>query len=500
MSFEDEIEFPASRVAPLTAAEERLARLPTDGRRADARQQGAREVRTVPFSEVKLEVPKWLWRPRIPHAALTLLLGDPYLGKSLLSCWLAARLTTGDLTGMPGVVLFSNVEDSYAARVKPRLIAAGANLERVYHFDPRLDGAEDGLWIPDDLPHIEEQIAHRGADLLVIDPVMAHLPEKIDSHKDQSVRRALAPLQRIAEEHDTAVLGLIHPNKSLGREVLRRSGGSMGFQGAARSGLLLARDPDDPEGEDGRRRVLAQTGNNYGDIAPSLLFEVQPVLVPAQDTSPEVETARITEVGVSDYTSSQLLDVPKDPGDSEADARDARVVAFVAEHDGTSQKKIEDGVGGKRDLVRESLGRLLQAGRLIKQDPEKNGLPTKWRLGSRRGDGRGGEVPRRAVSEAAATSPRQQHLSEVRGEVQPASDTDTAPPRPLAPAPRPREGHAAHTNGHTPNEDQIRDVLRRYPEYDRPDWPQSELERFVADILARETARVTQTVDHLEDT
>ena len=139
----------------------------------------------------------------------------------------------------------------------PRLLAAGAELERIVFPPPASDGLERTLRLPNDVNYLGELIASTAAKLVVFDPLVAHLPAKVNSWQDQSLRGALAPLAALAQELGTAVLLIAHLNKGRDADPLRRLGGSIGLAAAARSLLLLARDPDDPEGETGARRVLA---------------------------------------------------------------------------------------------------------------------------------------------------------------------------------------------------------------------------------------------------
>jgi hypothetical protein len=86
-----------------------------------------------------------------------------------------------------------------------------------------------------------------------------------------------------------------------------RLGGSGAFGNAARSVLLLDRDPDDPDGEEGNQRVLAHIKCNVAPLAPSLLYAVKPILLPANETDPEVETSRLELIGESPHNGRALL-------------------------------------------------------------------------------------------------------------------------------------------------------------------------------------------------
>ena len=274
-------------------------------------------ARATAFATIEREQVRWLWPGRIPLGMLTLLIGDPGLGKSLLTCDLASRLTRA-----VGVALMVTAEDSIGATVRPRLEATEADLSRVFNFVMVRGGEEDGLALPDDIPALNGLVEHHQARLVVIDPLMAHLPEGVNSWRDQSVRGALAPLRRMAEARDCAVLVVAHLNKGQDTNALRRTGGSMGIPAAARSALLLARDPDDPEGEQGNQRVLAHVKTNVSAPAPSLACRVEPVLLPGDERDESARLVLGEEVAI---TGEDLL--KRQDGDERTALADA--VAFL---------------------------------------------------------------------------------------------------------------------------------------------------------------------------
>ena len=108
---------------------------------------------------------------------------------------------------------------------------------------PPIPGGDDLPSIPDDLGALRQAITGRNAVLVVVDPLMAFLGGDVNSDRDQDVRRALAPLARVAEETGCAVLVLRHNSKAQQSNVLYRGGGLIGIIGAARSGLVVARTP-----------------------------------------------------------------------------------------------------------------------------------------------------------------------------------------------------------------------------------------------------------------
>jgi hypothetical protein len=159
---------------------------------------------------------------------------------------------------------------------------------------------ERTICIPNDLHIVERAIGRVGAALVIADPLMAFLGEKTDAHKDQHIRRALAPTAALAERTGATILIVRHLNKAAGGNTLYRGGGSIGIIGAARSGLVVAKDPEDPE-----RRILAANKHNLSSAAPSLVFSLE--------TAPN-GTARVAWGGTSELSASDIL---KEPADSE---------------------------------------------------------------------------------------------------------------------------------------------------------------------------------------
>ena len=260
------------------------------------------KVELLRASQLTARPVDWLWPGRVPTGGLTVLAGEPGLGKSLLSLWLASRLSRGELGESPATSLLLTAEDSPEHTVLPRLVAAGADLERIAFPPPGRDGLERMIRLPDDIGYLSELVTQAAAKLVVFDPLVAYLPGKVNSWQDQSLRGALAPLAALAQEHGTAVLLIAHLNKGRDADPLRRLGGSIGLGAAARSMLLLTRDPDDPEGATGARRVLAQAKSNLGLLEPSLAYRIE-----TSALAGDVKGAHLEPTGTSRLTAAELL-------------------------------------------------------------------------------------------------------------------------------------------------------------------------------------------------
>lgn len=257
------------------------------------------------LSEVVAERVCWLWEKRIPLGKLTIVEGDPGLGKSALLIDLAARVSVGRPLpdGSPceaGGVVICSAEDGVADTIRPRLDAAGGDPDKVLDLATVEDGYDGRfLSIPEDMDVLRRAIERVDAKLVIVDPLTAFLSGKLNAHKDQDVRRGLTPLARLAEEKGAAVVVVRHLNKAEGGNPLYRGGMSIGIIGTARSALLVAKDP-----EDDRRRVLAPQKGNLAKLAPSLAF----VLEEAPNGAVRVEWK-----GETTHTANSLLAAPANP-------------------------------------------------------------------------------------------------------------------------------------------------------------------------------------------
>lgn len=263
------------------------------------------------LADVEPEQVTWLWDRRIPRGKLTIIDGDPDLGKSALSTDLAARVSVGRTfpDGAPGEkagVVLMNAEDGLADTIRPRLDAAGGDATKVLSLATEVDeeGYERILSIPEDIPIIERGIKQMGAALVVVDPLMAFLSPEINAHKDQDVRRGLAPLANMAERTGAAIVVVRHLNKMSGGNAKYRGGGSIGIIGAARSGLVVGEHPQDED-----LRILASNKGNLCKKAPSLQYRIKTALN---------GSARVEWEGESHLNASDLIQAPDTPEEKSA--------------------------------------------------------------------------------------------------------------------------------------------------------------------------------------
>jgi hypothetical protein len=227
----------------------------------------------VPFQSIADQPVEWLWHHRLAVGHLHLLDGDPNQGKSFILADLIARLSSGrpwpDGSPSPGpaACVLLNGEDRVAGTTRARLLAAGADPERVHVWDRR--AGERRPLLPSAIKELDDILGRTGARLLAIDPIMPFLEPGINVGSDAGIRRALDPLDELAERHRCTVLMSRHLRKASSARSLYGGLGSIAFIGACRLAYLAGVDPNDPT-----RSILAQNKSNLGPLTSSLAYTI----------------------------------------------------------------------------------------------------------------------------------------------------------------------------------------------------------------------------------
>jgi hypothetical protein len=307
---------------------------------------------SVRAADVRPEVVEWLWENYVPRGMTTVVGGFPGVGKSTIDYDLAARVSRQD-----EVVLVLTAEDHLAAVVRPRLEAAGAdlNLVRIVTIP---------ITLPEDVGQLKEIVQEFEATLVIVDPLVAFIGDGINTHRDHHVRRVLAPLADLAEETRAAVVVVIHTNKGAGTEPLMRISGSIGFTGAARSVLLAADDPQD-EG----RRILAVVKSNLAEMPPPLAYRLVGV-----DLGNGIVTSRVEWLGEAPEVDVQQLLAGRDP---ERETVIGEAMDFLRE------LGVQDRALAQTILVRDAKTQGIEE-RTLQRARRRLGIPT-WRHGFGRG-------------------------------------------------------------------------------------------------------------------
>ena len=225
-------------------------------------------VKIIRMSDVELTPVEWLWKPYLPFGKLSVLQGNPGEGKTYFAMHLAAACTNGKLLPNmermePFNVIYQTAEDGLGDTVKPRLIEAGADLDRVLV----IDDSDVQLTLSDE--RIEKAIIENNARLVIIDPIQAYLGADVDMNRANEVRPIFMRLGQVAQRTGCAILLIGHLNKAAGMQSLQRGLGSIDIAAAVRSVMFIGKLKHDPS-----MRILTHEKSSLAPPGMSLAFSL----------------------------------------------------------------------------------------------------------------------------------------------------------------------------------------------------------------------------------
>jgi len=234
-----------------------------------AKAYSERDNGLVNMSTVGVETVNWLWWPYIPLAKLTLLEGDPGVGKSWVSLAIATAISLGKgLLGMemrePARVLIATAEDGLGDTIRPRLNDMKADVNQIDAIKDVLDFSNSGLTI------LEGYIKQVKPALVVIDPLVAYIGARVDMHRANETRAILATLANMAERNGCAILAIRHLTKGGTMKPIYRGQGSIDFAAACRSMLMAGCDPENEQ-----KRGIVHIKSNLAPKGKAIGFELR---------------------------------------------------------------------------------------------------------------------------------------------------------------------------------------------------------------------------------
>ena len=245
----------------------------------------------INMETVEVEQIEWLLYPFIPFGKVTIIQGDPGEGKTTMVLQIIAKLTRGepivlnlqsqkeaqkdneenlkqevlsqDNPIQPVNVIYQTAEDGLGDTIKPRLLAAGADCSRVLVIDDR----EQPLTMLD--VRLEEAIMQTKARMVVLDPIQGFLGTDVDMHRANEIRPLMKRMAVLAEKYHCAIILIGHMNKNSNGKSSYRGLGSIDFQAAARSVLIVGRLKDEPE-----TRVMCHVKSSLAPEGKSVAFRL----------------------------------------------------------------------------------------------------------------------------------------------------------------------------------------------------------------------------------
>ena len=300
-------------------------------------------LKLINMEQVEVEKIDWLLYPFIPFGKVTIVQGDPGEGKTTMVLQIIAKLTKGEAVLPSGSdepaleektmdlepinVIYQTAEDGLGDTIKPRLLSAGADCSRVMVIDDN----DQALTMMD--ARLEEAIIKTNARLVVLDPIQGFLGTAVDMHRANEIRPLMKRVAVLAEKYHCAIILIGHMNKNSNGKSSYRGLGSIDFQAAARSVLIVGRIKDEPE-----IRVVCHVKSSLAPEGKSIAFRL------------DKETG-FEWIGEYDISADDLLS-----GDSRGQ-KSRKAKEFLMEilaNGGMAQRKIEE-EAEKRGLKKKTL-------------------------------------------------------------------------------------------------------------------------------------------------
>lgn len=267
-------------------------------------------IRTISFADMPApEAVDWVrgehLNGRFPLGELTMLYGDPGVGKGTITVALIAEITNAG-----GTVLISSPEDDPIRVIKPRLIAAGVDLTRCHTIDSVRDYGAQAIDLAGEHHKIIERALHHKADVIILDPISEHLSADVKNERDN--RDALGPYLQSCREHRIATIAVGHTNRTAGGSGYMRAGGSSALYKIARSAFIVGHIPAPAEDGEARKDVaLAHGKTNLGKKMPTLVYRINTEELTVDEQGRPVYTSLAVLVGESNLDAEEILDERK---------------------------------------------------------------------------------------------------------------------------------------------------------------------------------------------
>lgn len=322
-------------------------------------------------SQVKPVQVDWWEKHLIPKGCLTLPVGRGNSGKSTTcAAWAAEASTRGE------VVTWLHSEESRSMHIVPKLIAAGADIDKIKFLDVGVqmdDGtiSEALLQLPRDIDRLEEDLVAMGCRFVVFDALTSFKPSKMSANSGDDVRAFLEPIQRMAGRLNAVVLGIAHLGKDGERKARDSVKGASEWTDVPRQVLAFHRDDGEVDG------VISDVKGNLSPSPRSIGYRFESVALPEHG---------IEEVGRVVFTGD--VDTNVDEARRSAapdDDRDDRKESEVWLEDYLTENGETDSIVAKRDGAKAlgvSTKTIARAAAAIKVRSVPRGFPRKtfWSL------------------------------------------------------------------------------------------------------------------------
>lgn len=337
------------------------------------------QLAPIGLSQIQTAAVEWLIPGLFPRGELSVLGADGGTGKGLWQAQLIAHATTaresdffpGSISKPCRALIFSG-EDDPAKVLRPRLLAAGADVEKV--FVETSDGffRKNGCLLSIDSELMAEIIRNTAPDLVIVDPYQAFLPMDVKMAERNQMRGATTPLRAVLRETNSAGLLVAHSNKKGSVAGRQRLADSADLWDASRCVVMMGRDR-------GTKQVyVSNEKNSYAPECRTTLFTIEGATVEG------VKTAVAVYQGTTDKKDYDfIMDKPTRPAASKDEAKEAILSILTESQTGSMESDklrlaVREDIGCSDTTFRRARDDLKADGNIeIKQIRLKDGV-NKW--------------------------------------------------------------------------------------------------------------------------
>lgn len=326
------------------------------------------------------EQPKWLARNRIPRSAITILVGDEGIGKSLFWVLLVYHVTTGKPLPEFGIparepepVVVIVTEDDWSSTVLPRLEVAHVDLSMVSVICTDRDGS-GAPEFPTDMDLIIGTDPTPG--LVIVDAWLDTVPAGLSVQNGQQARQALHPWKEAANKTGAAILLLTHTNRVATGNARDKYGATSELRKKARMTLFAQADSE----AEGQLLIGPEKANSTGGMEASR-FEIHPIQHFAASDEGDGTVPKLELVGDSGQTMRQhIADAFEEPqgGSGGADEWLLNFLGVRGSQKATEVYTAADANGYSKDQIKRAKSKLNKDAGFDRVDVHQPDIPGPW--------------------------------------------------------------------------------------------------------------------------
>ncbi len=310
---------------------------------------GSSGLRVLRISDSPDEPVAWLWPGRIPAGVAFTISGPVGCNKSMALLDMASRISRGadwpdgrKNTFGSREVLICATEDELRTVIRPRLRAAGANLEKCLYLETAFDVGKDGVRksramnLEQDTQRLYEALLANPSILLVILDPLTGFYGNADPNDNKKIRPMVTKIAKMCMRTKAAVACIIHENKDSDRNAVDKMMGAGSVSQVIRAGMRFSSDQENqPNG-----RIMASLKLSHGKRGGGMKFDVEQMDLISSGGLPLTDIGYVKWTTEHDQTADQIKDAQKQMQEEGGDDTKLGVAMAIFEKELANGKRL----------------------------------------------------------------------------------------------------------------------------------------------------------------